>query len=301
MENAFHLGLEKKGLEICHNILDNGSDSEKEEAIFFVADYSFSKIMAYQSNSGGDGIDLRRAIIFYNKYLNEYPSGKYSKIIQLRLSFLAQNYEKQNAYDEILKDVRAEKYIVHQKYKFLFEILFTYTQPEAYKIFKDTEKGQNTRQLLINYLDEIIVNYPNYELSATYMKILTKIQRVSNLECFSSNYLQYNTGHFIAKDSRIAGSTTSFINVKYLEYTKHLTNLLDSLSAKYPSDNLVLDLHLIFAEAFFSKNDNDEINEETLQHLEYVLKNEKDKLSMRYMLTKEYILNNKFEIVSDKE
>jgi len=301
MKNAFLLGLEEKGLEICHTILDSGTPSDKEEAILFIADYSFSKILVKQSNNEVDGVDLRRSVTFYNKYLNEYPSGKYSKIVQLRLSFINDYFEFQKVYDRILRGAVVENYIIRQKFKYMFEVLFTYSQPNRYKIFVDSEVEQNTHELLINYLDEIIVNYPNYEPTAMYLKILAKLQSLTNIEYFSSNYLPYEHKFISKKKKYNPKKHISFFTKEYLDAKQELTTLLDSITAKYPTENLVLDLHLIFAEAFLTKNDDDEISRETLEHLEYILKNDEDKLSMRYLMTKEYLLNNKFEISGDNK
>ena len=176
MKNAFQLGLEKRGLEICHEILDNGTSSEKEEATYLVAEYLFTKVMTRISKKEQNVDEAKRAIYFYQKYIEEFPSGKYTKIVQLRLNFIKEVIEVDNIYGSLLNIASEEYYIVQQKFKYLFEILLKYSQPNPLKVFTESEIEQNTQQLLINYLDEIIVNYPNYELPSTYLKILVKLQ-----------------------------------------------------------------------------------------------------------------------------
>ena len=243
--------------------------------------------------------EAKRAIYFYQKYIEEFPSGKYTKIVQLRLNFIKEVIEVDNIYGSLLNIASEEYYIVQQKFKYLFEILLKYSQPNPLKVFTESEIEQNTQQLLINYLDEIIVNYPNYELPSTYLKILVKLQPLTGVEYISSNYLSYDYKKIEKSAYEYAGD--SRISMEYRSAKQELNIKLNTLSEKFPKEELVLELHLIFADAFITRNKDDEIDNETLKHFEYILENDGDKLGLRYMLTKDFILNNKFEISGDSK
>ncbi len=294
MKNAFLLGLDNKGLEICNDLISLNEYKEyRGESIFFIAEH-----FLYKSFTDKDNINyVNKAYTFYSMYENEYPHGNYINSVKKRIKFLENKYLISESFINLSDSLRNEKQIVSKKLRFATNILFTFHNPSIYNFFVNKNSDLNSQETIDKYFDDIIKNYPEFEVYAYYFKILSKLSQFKDANYFTDGLLSYDKKDYYLDTFN---SYNSEDNEIYNLAKNKALSLLDTLDKKYPSHPITLNLHLICANLFMTKKSG-LIDAGTLKHLEFILKNDPNQTDLRYMLAKEFILMNKFEKEDNKQ
>jgi hypothetical protein len=284
MRNAFLLGLDTKGLEICNDLisLDQNKDY-RSETIFFIADYFLQKAFSEDNSI----IFINKAYTFYSLYEKDYPNGKDIRAIKNRKRFLENNYFNNIIYGLFLDSLQNERLIVERTLEFSMKLL-KFKEPNIFEYLEES-KFNDSQGTENKYFDDIIINYPEFEIYAYYYKILLKLSQFKGVNFVSEGILPFDN-----KDYQIEPYGNQPLSDDDINAQHEVHQLLDVLDAKYPNHPITLNLHLIFCKIFMTRHDG-KFNNETLKHLQYILNNDNDQTDYRYMLAKEFILNNKFE------
>ena len=278
MKNSFILGLPEKGLETGAELMSRNEYADvREDATFYIAELFFT--LAIQED---DNINPSKAYTYYLVLQKEYPNSKYATTVNRRINNLIAFFQNNALFRNLFDINQNEATIVQKKLNFT-EKLFTFNFPNAYLFFLDGNNDDPTSEVLSRYYDEIIVNIPEFEIYASYYKMISKLGQYWGNEYLSDGWLKYNRDMITFKKGKAGLNLQTTLNKD-----------LDNLSLKYPHHPLTLNLHLIFAKSFLDKTEG-VIDSETKQHLEFVIQNELDKTHPRYLLAREFLLNNNFK------
>jgi len=280
MKNSFILGLTEKGFEIGAELMSRNEYVDvREDATFYIAEFFFTLASQIEVK-----IDYpNKAYTYYLVMQKEYPNSKYSNTVNKRINTLITFFQDNALFRNLFDLNQNEASFVAKKLEFT-QTLYKFKFPNPYLVFSKGTDTTSTAEVLDRYYDEIIVNHPEFEIYASYYKIISKLSKYWGNDYISDGLFEYNS------------SVLAINSDEGLQLNETLNNDLDKLSLKYPHHPLTLELHLIFAKVFLDRNTyTEEINLETKKHLEYVIKNELDKTHPRYLLTREFLLNNKFK------
>lgn len=291
MKNSFVVGLVDKGLEIGVELMSRSEySSVREEATFFVAELFF--LNAISSVETEIQVDYAsKAYTYYLVLNNDYPSSNYLSTISSRLAFLRTFFSEYIKFQDLLNPLRNESNIVADKLAFITD-LYSFSYPNPYIYFLEGELDQSSFDVLSRYLDEVIINHPEFEIYAYNLKILAKLSTISGIDFFKDGVLVFDVEKIPLKTSDYYSSSDLSKKIQLLK--KELLSTLALLDVKYPHHPLLLNLHLIFAKIFMTKSGG-LIDNETKKHLEFVVQNELDKTHPRYLLAKEFLLSNSFQ------
>lgn len=291
MKNSFVVGLIDKGLEIGVELMSRTEYSAvREEATFYVAELFF--LEAISTEKLEDQVSYAsKAYTYYLVLNNDYPSSNYLSTISARISFLKTFFSEYLKFQDLLNPLLNESNIVADKLDFV-TALYSFTYPNPYIYFFEGELDQSSVEVLARYLDEVIINYPEFEIYAYNLKILAKLSTIDGIDFFKDGVLEFDVEKIKSSGSDYYSSKDQ--SKKFLALKNELLSDLTSLDAKYPHHPLLLNLHLIFAKIFMTKS-GDLIDNQTKKHLEFVVQNELDKTHPRYLLAKEFLLNNSFQ------
>lgn len=274
-ENALLLGLENEALSIGLDLITNPIfENVREESLYNLAGYFLKK-----HSKNGNEDDLLRAMELYNKYLLDYPQGKHTEDIQKIISFTADlsiSLTTRNL-------INAKSIIVERIFK-NSEIFLKINNLNPLSFFWLSDFNQTAIYIANKYYNEIIVNFPEFEVYAYQKKIYTELSFLTDLNFLSSDVMEIK----------------KIVYKEYVDpanYALHKTRadaILQRISEKFPNHRVTLDMHLVFARLFMIKTKK-KIDKKTLEHLQFVLENDQNKLGLRYFLTKEFVSNNKFE------
>jgi hypothetical protein len=288
MRTAFLMGLDSKGMDICHNIISNKSNPEREKSLFFIAEYFFSKSFEDSAYS------VNKAYTFYTIYESDYKNGEYISVVKDRKNYLETFYSGKLQYVDYLNKFYNERIIVERKLKFL-ESMFNFNSPNPFEFYKNSDTTRSDLDLVIRYCDDIILNHPNFALLGYYVKTLAYLSQMPDI-----NYIQngvFSIKKYIRKPGLFENQSTTQIynetvNNSISEAKSKVFDIMKILDDKYPNESLTLELHLLVTNVFMRKV-NGKIDKSTLSNLEYVLKNSSN-LSFANFLIKEFILKNQF-------
>ena len=290
MKNAFVVGLIDKGLEIGVELMSrNEYSSVREEATFYVAELFF--LYALSTDESQIQVDYAsKAYTYYLVLSNDYPNSNYITTISARISFLKTFFSEYLKFQNLLNPLLNESNIVADKLDFITG-LYSFSHPNPYVYFLEGELDQSSVEVLSRYLDEVIINHPDFEIYAYNLKILAKLSTLVGIDFFKDGILEFDV-------EKISFKGSGYYSSKDLSKAQLLKNelllILAELDVKYPHHPLLLNLHLIFAKIFMYKSGS-LIDYATKKHLEFVVQNELDKTHPRYLLAKEFLLNNSFE------
>lgn len=288
MKNLFNLGLNVKAYEVAAELMSwEQYSSVREETMFFIAELNYINHL-FNSKDNEDFINV--AFTYYKTMMIEYPSSKFNETIQGRLKDIESNYSLRKLLRNYFDTYQNEAAIVENKLNFI-EASFTVRHPNPYRFFTDNTFEKNTIKSVDAYYDDIIVNHPDFDLYAYYYKILLLLSRFEGADYFSDGYFKFQTSKIPLLDSRKISNKLPD-DISYIKTT--VNKYLELLDKKYPNHPITLELHLIVA-SYFINIENDEIDSETKEHLEFVIQNEKNQNHPRYILTKQFLLNNKFK------
>lgn len=290
MKNAFVVGLIDKGLEIGIELMSRSEySSVREDATFYIAELFFlSAISSEESNT-----QVEYASKSYTYYLvlnNDYPNSQYNSIISSRIDVLTTFYSEYIEFRNRLDPLLNESSIVAKKLDLATQ-LYSFVNPNPYTFFLEGELEQSSVAILDRYFDEIIINYPEFEIYAYYLKILSRLSTIDGIKFFKDGILDFEVDKVIINLIAAKNSGSVFKAGLYLK--NELSKMLAKLDIKYSHHPLLLNMHLIFAKVFMAEYGG-KIDSDTKFHLEFVVQNEKDKTHPRYLLAKEFLLNNKF-------
>lgn len=291
MKNAFVVGLIDKGLEISVELMSRSEYSTvREEATFYVAELFF--LEAISTDELQDQVSYAsKAYTYYLVLNNDYPASNYLATISDRISFLKTFFSEYLKFQDLLNPLLNESNIVANKLDFV-STLYSFSYPNPYIYFFEGDLDQSSVEVLARYLDEVIINYPAFEIYAYYLKILAKLSLIDGIDFFKDGVLEFDVEKIPLKTSDYYSSSDLSKKIQLLK--KELLSTLALLDVKYPHHPLLLNLHLIFAKIFMTKSGG-LIDNETKKHLEFVVQNELDKTHPRYLLAKEFLLSNSFQ------
>lgn len=294
MKTAFLLGLDAKGLDICHDILTKDEYSAiKPQTLYFIAEYFFYKGIA-------DTIEadkVNRAYYFYNALVKDFPSSEYSRKAEKRIDELKKNNVANILFGEALDEYEIERRIVYKKFQSANTLIQFH--PISGVLFLNDYLEADPIFTVNKYLDDIIVNNPKYEIYGYYYKILSYLDQFSRINILSQTIIPYDKSKIYSQYKSL-DKYDYFNKYNQSEWKKIdqrmviLDSLINVLDQKYPKHPITLDLHFIYSQVLMKKLD-DRLNQKCFKHLNYILKNDDDKVGLRYVLSKELVLNNKFE------
>lgn len=280
MKNSFILGLTEKGFEIGAELMSRNEYADvREDATFYIAEFFFTLASLSEEHTNYPS----KAYTYYLVLQKDYPSSKYANTIIKRINTLITFFQNSALFGNLFDIGQNEATIVEKKLKFM-EKLYTFNFPDPYLVFLKGRDDIPTSEVLSRYCDEIIVNYPEFEIYATYYKIISNLS-----EYFRFDYV--SDGLFKSKNldsNKPLGR--DYVHKLGLSFNDDL----NKISINFPHHPLTLELHLIYAKIFMRK-DGDIIDKDTKAHLEFVIQNELDKTHPRYLLTREFLLNNQFK------
>ena len=279
MQNAFILGLEEKGLGIGHQLISLPEfEGVRPDALFYLSEFFLDK--ALSADDGNEDIEkINIAYTLLKMYDADYPNGNKLEMVKRKISIIENEYRDFVLFGNLLDEYRSERRIVHNKIVFANKLL-TFLIPNPFAFFGKTEQNQSGVDMTNKYFDDVIINHPRFKVFGYYYKIISLFGN------FWGNDI-VKDGWFEVKNQVIRNSD------KGRENKAEIKRLVNEMSTQFPSHPLTLEIHLICAKEFMHK-DWKNIDNETLNHLRYILDNDEDKLSNRYLLVKEFILNNTF-------
>lgn len=292
MKNSFILGLTEKGLEIGAELMSKTEYSDvREEATFYVAEFFFILSTQEKDNTNYPS----KAYTYYLVMQREFPNSKYAKLVTKRINTLITYFQDTALFRNLFDITQNEASIVQEKLKFT-ETLFTFSFPNPYLFFLKGENDISPSEVLNRYYDEIIVNLPEFEIYATYYKIISKLSQFQSTDYVSDGLFKFDIKKISLYPLTGSGNinTSEEMKNKASKLKLSLDGDLNKISIKYLHNPLTLNLHLIFAKLFMNRS-GDIIDSQTKQHLEFVVQNELDKTHPRYLLAREFLLDNQFE------
>ena len=279
--NAFLMGLNDKAQELSLEIISSEKYIEQRENILYMlSEFYFSEAIKK------DSLEIaQRAYTFYGMFLKDYPDSDKSEVVSLRLKFLHTQFKKLQLAGEYL----SKTYNTFNEVNKLIDIATFYELSDDYKnnenkntnnldqLFIDTK---NPFQVADKYYDNIILNYPNFAAYGYYFKI--------------KNYLSQSTRWSSGDWMNAIGQDPALNNFKTT--CAIVTLMLKDVREKYPKNEYVLDLHVMYASTIWNtstqwinKKDKKKITQELLQ---YVLENDENKTGYRFNIVKEFIIRN---------
>lgn len=292
MKNSFILGLSEKGFEIGAELMSRNEYADiREDATFYIAEFFFTLASLSEENTEYPS----KAYTYYLVLQKEYPSSKFANTITKRINTLITFFQNNALFRNLFDINQNEATIVEKKLKFT-ETLFTIKFPNPYLVFLEGENDISSSEVLNRYYDEIIVNLPEFEIYASYYKIISKLSQFASLNFISDGLFKFKKDKLSLypitenyADKNIGGNYDRSSSLKL-----ELDNDLNKISIKYPHHPLTLQSHLIFAKVFMKKS-GDNIDSDTKKHLEFVVQNELDRTHPRYLLSREFLLDNQFK------
>ena len=289
MKNSFALGLNQKGLEIASELMSQQQYSDiREEAVFFIAEYFFTSALLMNETEIKFDFFIK-AYTYYLTHFNDYPNSKNSDIVDKRINHLNSISNEFSFLRNLLDVYENDAVLVSYNLKFA-TILYSFDFPNPFSFFLEDKSDVKTIDVLDRYFDNIIINYPEFEIYGYYWKIVTSLAPIRDFNYIGDGLLKVNSDRF----SLFTGKSNLSDDANT---TKSKTGeWLRQLKKKYPNHHLTLDLCLILAKSFLRDNAGDKIfSLFAKENFEFVVQNELDKTHPRYLLTKEFLLNNKFK------
>jgi hypothetical protein len=232
---------------------------------------------------------LTIAFTYYNVYKNDFPNSKHADVVSKRIRALLSSSSYNHILQNLFENYFAEASIVRNNILFANHF-FQVNIPNPLYFFYESSSENSSLQILDRYYDDIIVNYPEFEMYGYYWKIIANLSIFEEVKFINDGLLKFDVKKInMYHDKYYKRYSTEFPNHK-----KKLDAWLLYLTQKYPNHSVTLELNLIFAKLFFKKN-GDSYDLETKSRIEFIVQNELDKTHPRYMLAKEFLLNNKFE------
>src|SRR4030065_803640 len=286
MKNSFILGLKEKGFEIGAELMSRKEYANvREDVTLYIAEFFFTLAIQKEENTDYPA----QAYTYYLVLQKEYPNSKYSITVNKRINTLI-TYFQNNALFRNLFDINQnEASLVYNKLKFT-ETLFTFKFPNQYLVFSEIIDTISSSVILSRYFDEIIINHPEFEIYASYYKIISKLSQLEDFDYVSDGFFKFNKDDIdlFPKPGSIDYERD---NKRVADLKSSLDKDLEKISNKYPHPPLTLNLYFIFAK-IFGMHSGIVIYKEIKKHLEFVIQNELDKTHPRYLLTREFLLNN---------
>lgn len=188
MKNSFILGLTEKGFEISAELMSRKDyEDVREDVTFYIAEFFFT--MASQSEDYTDYSS--KSYTYYLVLQKEYPNSKYGNIVTKRINTLVAYFQNNALFRNLFDIGQNEATIVEQKLKFT-EKLYTFKFPDPFLVFLKGKDDISASEVLSRYFDEIIVNYPEFEIYATYYKIISKLSQISGIDYISNGFFEFN-------------------------------------------------------------------------------------------------------------
>jgi hypothetical protein len=292
MVNAFLLGMNETGLEICHDLISKEENiSVRPNALFYIAEHF---LLTGFFNGGADLKDIKKAYTFYNIYKDDYPDGEYKDIVNHRIQYLESNFNSNVLFYNLMNICENERVIVNNILRNT-NLILEFKGKSPFEFFLEGDFNQSPQFIVNKYYDEIIINHPTFEIYAYYSKIITYIDSLSEEPFYEEGILPYEHKTIVTIWKASMANDPSAMQNPYIysRIKNQIYKLLDFLDENYTTHTLTLDLHLIISKIFMEKKKN-KFNFETLKNLQYILTNDPDHLSIRYLLAKEFVSNNKF-------
>lgn len=283
MRNYIILGLEEKAFDIGAQLISYAEHkSVREEALFYLGEYHFIKAILLTDDKKILN-DASTAFTYYTMLNRDYPNGKFFEDVNNRLLKLESDSRQSILLQDFFEGFLTEAKIVNN-YINLTTQLYKTRLPNVYAFLLGGEKN-NSIANLERFYDDIIVNYPRFEIYGYYWKFVSNLSAISGFEFLSSGFLEFNSPkiHLNSEGKYLYAVTKA-----------KLDSWLKDLVKKYPNHTITLDLHLLMANVSISLNQGTP-SKDTQEYVEYVVQNETDKTNIRYLLAKEFLLNNKFK------
>ncbi len=139
---------------------------------------------------------------------------------------------------------------------------------------------KNPFQVADKYYDNIILNYPNYAAYGYYFKV--------------KNYLSHSDRWSSGDWMNEIGEDPALNNFK--STCGIVTSMLKDIRSKYPKNEYVLDLHVMYASTIWNAStqwmNRKGKKELTQEILKYVLEQDENKTGFRFNIVKEFIIRN---------
>src|SRR4030067_2103584 len=189
MKNSFILGLKEKGFEIGAELMSRKEYANvREDVTLYIAEFFFTLAIQKEENTDYPA----QAYTYYLVLQKEYPNSKYSITVNKRINTLI-TYFQNNALFRNLFDINQnEASLVYNKLKFT-ETLFTFKFPNQYLVFSEIIDTISSSVILSRYFDEIIINHPEFEIYASYYKIISKLSQLEDFDYVSDGFFKFNT------------------------------------------------------------------------------------------------------------
>jgi len=279
MQNAFAMGLNDQALSMSLDLITlPENEAYRERTIFVLGNHFLNQAFLTDLKES-----IKRAVYYFRLYQISYPEGEFTEDVHQYLNYI------KNSHPNVLFELAYKEYSNPQVniVKSILDnadLLVKINPLNPLSFFRDSRFNQNAEYIANKYYDEIIVNYPDFEIYAYVRKIYILLSDIYVQPLISSDLFRLETGTINKND-------------KEMEYqvikNKAMLNL-GYLCTNYPTHPITLDLNLVFAKLFMERK-NGLISREIFNYLQFVLENDPDKNGIRYFLTKEFVSNNRFE------
>jgi len=295
-QNYLILGYEEKGIQVGIELISlDKHKSVREKTLFTLAEYYFTTGMIQSKNSDNsvynDNIQyLNNAYSLYLKIQNDYKDSKLKEVVKKRIKYLEDTYKTSIIFRDLYNQNENERVIVEKKLNFMN--LFIIRNNEMPYLFFLNGEDINTYELMNKYLDDIIVNNPEYGVYAYYDKLLAEISRRSN-EIIRGRYEEKS----FRKENynNVINMNYGLGNLNQYEIVSNTENILNKLIEKYPNHPLTIRAILVVVSYFIKDKVWDYNGQEVKKWLEIAIKNDEDKLGIKFLITKEYLLKTNFK------
>ena len=279
MQNAFALGLQNEALYMGLDLITLPDYIEfRERTIFLLGNYFLNQAFIIDEKGS-----VKASLYYFRLYQRDYPTGLFIEEVNQFVNYI------QDAFSKYMFDLEFDDYF-RAKANVVNSIINNSTlfieinSLPPYGFFFDSKFNQSAEYIANKYYEEIIVNFPEFEIFAYERKINLALSQIYDRAIISSDVMVIDPKLY-RKD---------FNKKEYLMYRGIALQHFNYLCEKYPSHPITLDLNLVFAKVFMDRQKG-LIIKEVLDYLQFVLENDPNKNGFRYFLTKEFVSNNEFE------
>jgi hypothetical protein len=281
MNNAFLLGLNQIGLETGLNIITycKNSDTLSQTNLYL------GNFFLYQTipKEWPERSELKRAHTFFTR-ANTEQASEIVRIEALEKINLIEFIALMNDWSlDSRTEIEIANQVIERKLK-TSTLYGSITSPDPIANFISGEFEKSSVSLIEKFLDELIVNYPEYDLYLYYQKLLLTLSSLNG-----TDFVTLSGGRKFTKIDRSLDQKSANILIGKIQ------GIVEVLDSKYPEHPLTLDSHLIVAKSLMIKDPfGGKIDFQTLQRLQQILVADKNKLGFRYLMVKEFVATNKF-------
>jgi len=296
-QNYLILGSEEKGIQVGIELISlDKHKSVREKTLFTLAEYYFTTGIIQSKNADNsvytDNIQyLNNAYSLYLKIQNDYKDSKLKEVVEKRIKFLEDTYETALIFRDLYNQNENERVIAEKKINFMN--LFIIRDNEMPYLFFRKGEDIDTYELMNKYLDDIIVNSPDYGVYAYYDKLLAEISRRRNIEIIRGRFEDKSFPQVNYFDDKVHNYRAETYDKN--EIINNTENILNTLIEKYPNHPLTIRAILVAVSYFIKDKVWDYNGQEVKKWLEIAIKNDEDKLGIKFLLTKEYLLKTNFK------